>query len=173
MNVAPDGSGATPNGGVWPGLTGANRDARAAVQWHHGAEMRAPALRIEIKETIMRAIATLALLPVLALGACEVTSNPQNNSSTVTLSGDAAKNGTASALEGASQAIGGAANKINEVSNNASDVHTGLSNLTASASRLGQSVDHAADSLGNAVDGKHRVAETTDKTTTTTTTEKK
>lgn len=119
----------------------------------------------------MRAL--IALLPGVALlGACQVTENPQNNTSTVTLSGDAAKNGTASALDGAATAVDKASNKINEVSNNAGEVHNGLSNLAASANKLGQSVDHAADSLGNAVDGKHRVEVTTDKTVTTTTTKK-
>ena len=119
----------------------------------------------------MRAI---IILPAVALlGACQVTENPNNNTSTVTISGDAAKNGTASALDGASNALDRASSKINDVSNNAIDVHTGLSNLAASAGKLGQSVDHAADSLGNAVDGKHRVEVTTDKTVTTTTATKK
>jgi methyl-accepting chemotaxis protein len=114
--------------------------------------------------------AFIFVVPAAALlGACEVTENPNNNSSTVTLSGEAAKNGTASALDTASSAVDRAANKVNEVSNNASSVRTGLSNLSASASKLGQSVDHAADSLGNAVDGKHRVEITTDRTVTTTT----
>ena len=119
----------------------------------------------------MRAI---IILPAVALlGACQVTENPNNNSSTVTISGDAAKNGTASALDGASNALDRASNKINDVSNNASEVHSGLSNLAASAGKLGASVDHAADSLGNAVDGKHRVEVITDKTVTTTTATKK
>ena len=132
--------------------------------------MASAALMRNTKETNMRALLPLLLLPAMALGACEVTKDPQNNSSTVTLSGDAAKNGTASALDGASKAVDSAANKINDVSNNAGEVRTGLSNLTASANKLGQSVDHAADSLGNAVDGKHRVEVATDKTTTTTST---
>ncbi|MCA1652908.1 MAG: hypothetical protein ABR588_12050 [Sphingomicrobium sp.] len=110
--------------------------------------------------------AFFALLPALALGACQVTNDPANNQSTVTVSGDAAKNGAASALDTASKAVDSASNKINQVSNNTSEVHSGLSNLAASAGKFGQSVDHAADSLGNAVDGKHRVEVTTDKTTT-------
>jgi hypothetical protein len=119
----------------------------------------------------MRAI---IILPAVALlGACQVTENPNNNTSTVTISGDAAKNGTASALDGASNAIDSASNKINDVSNNTSNVRTGLSNLAASAGKLGASVDHAADSLGNAVDGKHRVEVTTEKTVTTNTATKK
>ena len=111
---------------------------------------------------------TIAALPFLALGACEVTKDPANNSSTITLSGDAAKNGTASALDGAANAVDKASAKINDVSNNAGQVRTGLSNLSASANKLGKSVDHAADSLGNAIDNKH-VEVTTSKTTTTNT----
>ena len=114
----------------------------------------------------------LAVLPFALLAACSVTEDKANNQSTVTISGDAAKNGTASALNGISNTVDRAAGKIDAVSNNAGEIHGGLANLTASADKLGKSVEHAADSLGDAVDGKKHVEVTTEKTTTTTTEKK-
>ena len=116
----------------------------------------------------MRAL-TILLPTAALLGACQVTENPGNNSSTVTLSGEAAKNGTASALDSATKAINGAANKVDAVSNDASNVRSGLSNLTASAERLGKSVGGAADRAVDAADGK-RVGGKSDRTSTATTT---
>ena len=114
----------------------------------------------------------LTILPLILLGACQVSNDPANNTSTVTVSGDAAKNGAASALDSASNAVDRASNKIDQVSNESSDIRSGLGNLAAGAEKLGKSVDHAADNLGNAVDGHHRVEVTTDKTTTTKTEKK-
>lgn len=106
----------------------------------------------------------LMILPLAVLGACQVTNDPQNNSSSVTLSGDAAKNGAASAFDTASEAVDSAANKVNQVSNDSGEVKSGLSNLAASAGKFGKSIDHAADNVGNAVDGQH-VDVRTDKST--------
>jgi methyl-accepting chemotaxis protein len=101
----------------------------------------------------MRALTILPLcLTAGLLAACQVTNDAANNQSTVTVSGDAAKEGVASAVDATSNGIDKAANKINEVSNDSSEVRSGIGNLTASAKKLGQSVDHAADSLGDAAD---------------------
>ena len=114
----------------------------------------------------MRSFTLSLAVPLALLSACEVKQDAANDTSTITMSGDAAKNGTASALDGLSNTVDRAANKVNEVSNDASGLRTGLSNLSASADKFGQSVDNAASSLGDAVDGKRRVEVTTNTTTT-------
>ncbi len=119
----------------------------------------------------MRSLTLSLGIPLALLSACEVKKDAANDSSTITLSGDAAKNGTASALDGLSNTMDRAANKVDEVSNSASGVRTGLSNLSDSADKFGKSVGHAADSLGDAVDGKHKVEVKTEKNTTTTNTQ--
>ena len=114
----------------------------------------------------MRSLTLSLGVPLALLSACEVKKDAANDTSTITLSGDAARNGTASALDGLSNTVDRAADKVDEVGNSAGGLHTGLSNLSASAGKFGKSVDNAADRLGDAVDGGKKVEVTTNTTTT-------
>ena len=98
----------------------------------------------------MRALAALPLLALL--GACQVTKDENENSATVELSGDAAVNGTAAALNGISDAVDATANGVEDLGNQTGAVQNGVRDVAASANRLGGAVENSADKIGDAAD---------------------